>query len=105
MIGTGASAASDRWLTMDPRERFTSGRNARVTIERAEEVDGQLLFDCVETTHIAVQREARIVDEDIEGVDLTHRSMDLRGVGHVERDAHVRGFERGTCSGEDARVP
>ncbi len=85
MTGKGASAASDRLLTIAPLERFSSGKNACVTLSDAEQVDGQVLFDGVEIAQIVIDGDAGIVDEDVERADLLDRAVDLRGVGHVQR--------------------
>jgi hypothetical protein len=42
-------------------------------IERSKEVDGQVLLDSIEIGQIVVDRDAGIVDEDVEGLDLTRR--------------------------------
>src|ERR1022692_3879137 len=54
-------------------------------MERSEEVDGQVLLDGVKTAQIVVESDARIVDEDVEGVNLVDRPLDLLSAGHIER--------------------
>jgi hypothetical protein len=45
----------------------------------------QVLFDHIEIAQIVVDGDAGIVDEDVEGVDLVDRPLDLRNAGHVQR--------------------
>ncbi len=85
MTGKGASPTKDRLLTMAPLERFSSGKNALRHFERTEEVDRQVLFDHIEIAQIVVDGDAGVVDEDVEGVDLADCPLDLRSVGHVQR--------------------
>src|ERR1700689_5449842 len=54
-------------------------------MERSEEVDGQVLLDGVKTAQIVVESDAGIVDEDVKGVDLVGRHLDLLNAGHIER--------------------
>ena len=45
--------------------------------EHAEEVDLQVLFDDVQIAQVIVDRDAGVVDEDVEGVDRLDRPLDL----------------------------
>jgi hypothetical protein len=49
-------------------------------LDDAEQIDGQLLFDGVEIARIVIDRDAGIVDEDVERADLFDCLPDLRGV-------------------------
>src|ERR1700685_1908215 len=77
MIGSGAREFSDRLLTMAPPDPVSSGRKGRAAPEVPE---------------VAVERDARVVDEDVERLDLADGFPDLPGVRHVQGqggDAHV----------------
>jgi hypothetical protein len=75
----------DRLLTIAPRESFSSGR-MRASYEGAEHVYGELLLHRIEVAQIVIERDAGIVSEHVECADLTRHRLDLRNVGHVERD-------------------
>jgi hypothetical protein len=44
-----------------------------------------VLLDRVGIAQVVVDRDAGIIDQDIEGFDLTGRPLDLRSAGHVQR--------------------
>src|SRR5215472_2012107 len=52
--------------------------------EQPQEIDGEMLFDYFEIGQIVVNRDAGIVNEDIERTDLLDCLLDLRSVGHVQ---------------------
>src|SRR5262249_27323193 len=77
-------------------------------LQRSEEVDGQMLLDEVGTAQIVVVGDAGIVDEDVEGVDLVDRTLDLRIAGHIQRQgshAPVGAFQCATRSRIDPLRP
>ena len=45
-----------------------------------------MLLDSFEIGQIVVRRDARIVDENVEGIDLSRRPLDLRSAGHIQGD-------------------
>jgi len=70
---------------MAPLERFQQRQERVGHFEQTEEIDREGLFEHVEIAQIVVDGDARIVNEDIECVDLIDCPLDLRTVGHVER--------------------
>ncbi len=56
-------------------------------VERAEEVDREVLIDH-RAVEITAQRNARVADENVEGLDLLDCRADLRSIGHVEGEWH-----------------
>ena len=84
MMGKGAIAAKDRWLTMAPWERRSSGKNARVMFSGPSKLTAVLL-DRVGREQIVVKRDARVIDEDVERADLFGGPLDLRTIRHVQR--------------------
>ena len=84
MTGTEASAASDS--DVDDGSSGTSQlRQERLghTVG-SEEVDGEVLLEHRPIAEVVVQRQAGIVDEDVERLDLLDRRQGLRGVRHVK---------------------
>ena len=68
----------------------------------AEEVDGEVPLERRTVAQVIVERDAGIVDEEIEGFDLVDGSLDLRHVGHVQgqgRDALVGVGQRHASTG------
>ena len=62
----------------------------------AEEVDCEALFERNPIGQIVVLRHAGVVDKDIERLDTFYRRMNLRCVGHIQRQgshARVRVFQ------------
>src|SRR5262249_51355330 len=60
---------------------------------RAEQVDGEDALECGAIAEVIAKRQAGIVDEEIERLDLLDGSLNLRRVRHVQRqrrDAPVR---------------
>jgi hypothetical protein len=58
-----------------------------------EEVDGQVALEGGTVAEVGVEAQARVVDEDVEGLDALGGCPDLRGAGHVQcqrRDAPIR---------------
>ena len=50
-----------------------------------EEIDRKVLLDHFGFAQIVVNRDAGIVDQDVEGLDPGCRSLDLRCVSHLQR--------------------
>ena len=108
MSANGASAISDTLLTIAPRDRVSSGRNAWVTAYGAEQVDREALLERAAIAEVVVERHAGVVDEDVERLDPLDRGLDLRRVGHVEdqrRDAPVAMGDRPAGAGVHPAAP
>src|SRR5580658_1895392 len=70
-------------------------------MERSEEVDGEVLLDGLKTAQIVVESDARVVNENVEGVDLAGRPLDLLNAGDIERQrgyAFIGESECAACS-------
>src|SRR5262249_27604256 len=58
-----------------------------------EEVDGKVALEYVPVAQVVVERDAGVVDQDVEGVDALGGRLDLRRAGYVQgnrRDPRVR---------------
>src|SRR4029077_1793605 len=53
-------------------------------IEHSEEIDGEVLSDCVEIAQIVVESDAGIVDENVERFNSLDSCLNLLGVSHVQ---------------------
>ena len=106
MTGKAASPTIERLLTMAPRERLSAGKNACVTLSSPTKLTAS--FDHFEITQIVVNRDAGIVNEDIERTDLQDCLLDLRSVGYVQshgRHAFVGDLQRAASTCVDLLCP
>ena len=107
-VSTCICAASRRSHSADRRwsrvSRAFQPRRERVRhSEHAEEVDLEVSFDDVRIAQVVVNRDPGVVDEDVEAVDSLDCPVDLRSVGHIERegrDAAVGNAKRAAASGK-----
>ena len=78
---------------MAPRELGQQRQEGLGHAVGAEEVDGQVLLEHGTIAQVVIERDAGVVDEDVERPDLLGRGLDLRRAGHVQDqggDAPVR---------------
>ena len=84
---------SDSTLTMAPLRTSQQRQEGLGHAVRAEEIDGEMLFDYGTIAEVIVKRYTGVVDEDVERLDALDRCLNLCSVGHVQghgRDALVR---------------
>jgi hypothetical protein len=75
MNGNAANAVFDRTLVMAPREWGSSGRKAWLNAVRAVEADGEVLIQGGTIAQVVVKAQPRIVDQDIERLDLANSRL------------------------------
>ncbi len=105
MIGYGASAVIDSEFTMTPRDWRQQRQERLRHAVGAEQIHRKVLLENGAIAEVVVRRDAGVVDENVQRVDLLDGRPDLRGVGHVEcewRDPLVRVRERLPSTGVDA---
>lgn len=64
---------------------------------RTEEIDGKMPFNSGAIAKIVVKVDACVVDQDVERSDVRDSSLNLRRVGHIERQKHdplIRMYKR-----------
>jgi putative drug exporter of the RND superfamily len=79
-----ARAFADRMFTMTPLERVTAGRRALGHGVGAEKVDGQVPFEHGEVGQVVGPRNAGVVDQHVQGLDLVGGRLNLRRAGDVQ---------------------
>ena len=94
---------------MAPPERSQVRQEGLGHAEGAEEVDGEVAFEHGTIAQVVVERDASVVDEDVERADYPGSFLDLRRAGHVQGqrgDALVWVGQRHTRAGiHPLRVP